>query len=203
VQRWSAQLRILSCSTLQSIWTVDLAHLLRRYGCSVFFSTLTVGANPAFSSEYFYKGQIATDRSRVERLFREAQEAGIGVRIGSMTWQELRDYLRRGNCLAIVLVDKWKLREGARCCCGLVPGYAGHYIVVSAFREDSSQFVVQDPACSAPQKLMRAASLDQARQSFGTDEDVLIVSRVRPAESHDSENSCAGASAQEELWHYS
>ena len=189
---------------VQSIWTVDLAHLLTRYGCVVFFSTLTVGANPAFSSEYFYKGQLSADRARVERLFGEAEQAGIGLRIGSLTWQDLRNYLQRGDCLVIVLVDKWKLREGARCCCGLVePGYAGHYIVLSGFREDTSMFVIQDPACSSPCKAMTSACLDKARQSFGTDEDVLIVSRVRPAASHDSDHSCAGASVQESHGHYS
>jgi hypothetical protein len=34
-----------------SIWTVDLAHLLRRFGVDVTFCTITLGANPEFASE--------------------------------------------------------------------------------------------------------------------------------------------------------
>ncbi len=34
-----------------SIWTVDLAHLLRRFGVDVTLCTITLGANPEFASE--------------------------------------------------------------------------------------------------------------------------------------------------------
>ena len=34
-----------------SIWTVDLAYLLRRFGAEVTFCTVTLGANPAFEHE--------------------------------------------------------------------------------------------------------------------------------------------------------
>jgi Guanylylate cyclase len=113
------------CKT-KSVWTVDLAHLLARHGCSVLFYTLTVGANPAFASEGFYKGQLAHDRARVECLFAHAADVGIVVRKGSLSWEELRDDVQVPGVLAIVLVDKWRLRESAGCCCGLIdPGYAG------------------------------------------------------------------------------
>jgi Guanylylate cyclase len=110
----------------KSVWTIDLAHILRHYGCCVVFHTLTMGANPAFASEQFYQGQLTADRTRVDRLFREAAHAGIMLRHGSLSWQDLRDLVQCNDCLAIVLVDKWKLRAAGRCCCGLVePSYAG------------------------------------------------------------------------------
>jgi len=34
-----------------SIWTIDLAHLLRRFGLDVTFCTVTLGANPDFAQE--------------------------------------------------------------------------------------------------------------------------------------------------------
>ena len=40
----------LLCPTT-SIWTVDLAHLLCRFGLDVTFCTVTLGANPDFVSE--------------------------------------------------------------------------------------------------------------------------------------------------------
>ena len=41
------------CPT-KSIWTVDLAHLLRSFGLDVQFLTVTIGANPNFANETFY-----------------------------------------------------------------------------------------------------------------------------------------------------
>lgn len=38
-----------------SIWTVDLAHLLRHFAVDVAFLTVTVGANPNYAGESFYK----------------------------------------------------------------------------------------------------------------------------------------------------
>ncbi len=52
-----------------SIWTVDLAYLLRRFGLEVELTTITIGANPAYAKESFYKEHMAEDGSRVERLF--------------------------------------------------------------------------------------------------------------------------------------
>jgi hypothetical protein len=40
---------------LDSIWTVDLAHLLRHFAVDVAFLTVTIGANPNFAVETFYK----------------------------------------------------------------------------------------------------------------------------------------------------
>ncbi len=53
----------------RSIWTIDLAHLLRRFGMEVVFCTITLGANPAFSSEAFYAENMPEDEARVQQLF--------------------------------------------------------------------------------------------------------------------------------------
>ena len=84
-----------------SIWTVDLAHLLRRFGVDVTFCTITLGANPEFASEVsassvtaassppkavpshasqsFYVDTMEEDGRRVERLFRDAASLGIAI----------------------------------------------------------------------------------------------------------------------------
>ena len=53
----------------RSIWTVDLAHLLRRFGLGVEFLTVTLGANPAYARERFYRVHLHEDCVRVTRLF--------------------------------------------------------------------------------------------------------------------------------------
>ena len=59
----ATDLRVLRrlCRTT-SIWTVDLAHLLRRFGADVTFATVTIGANPAYASESFYSDTLREDR---------------------------------------------------------------------------------------------------------------------------------------------
>ena len=67
------------CATT-SVWTIDLAHLLRSFDvCDVALFTVTIGANPAFSKETFYKDSIKDDEARVSKLFAAAADAGILV----------------------------------------------------------------------------------------------------------------------------
>ena len=51
-----------------SVWTVDLAHMLRKFGLEVRYTTLTLGTNPGYAEEAFY-GQMQQDTTRVEQLF--------------------------------------------------------------------------------------------------------------------------------------
>ena len=48
---------------------MDLAHLLRRFGLAVEFLTVTLGANPAYEREHFYREHLREDCARVKRLF--------------------------------------------------------------------------------------------------------------------------------------
>lgn len=62
-----ADLRTLCPAT--SIWTIDLAHLLRTCGASVTFCTLTLGARLDCRAERYYADTTPEDVSRVDRLF--------------------------------------------------------------------------------------------------------------------------------------
>ncbi|KAK9700069.1 hypothetical protein RND81_08G215500 [Saponaria officinalis] len=68
------------CGT-RSIWTVDLAYLLQSYSVLFRYFTVTLGANPNFSMESFYKDQLPHDLVRVDLLFQKALEAGIKIEI--------------------------------------------------------------------------------------------------------------------------
>jgi Guanylylate cyclase len=84
--------------------------------------------------------------------------------------------------LVIILVDKCKLSRGNSCpCFGLLSvGYTGHYIVICRYDEAAQSFVVLDPAQGQGRRCIDVQSLDRARRSFGTDEDILLVSREQP-----------------------
>ncbi|EIE26457.1 hypothetical protein COCSUDRAFT_46095 [Coccomyxa subellipsoidea C-169] len=175
------------CS-ITSIWTVDLAYLLRRFGLEVEFTTITIGANPEYAKESFYREHMAEDGSRVERLFQEAAAAGITVTRRSVSCAELKERMLAGSALVIALVDKTRLAghsvpamqappisPGLASRLGLAPSYTGHYIVICGYDPATDRFVIKDPASAAEMNSVPCASLEAARHAYGTDEDLLLV----------------------------
>ena len=92
-----------------SIWTVDLAYLLRRFGADVTFTTVTMGANPAYESESFYRDNLREDCERVDALFKGARANGISIERKSLSLDAIKAYAGDGEYLVILLVDKPKL----------------------------------------------------------------------------------------------
>ncbi|KAH9539854.1 hypothetical protein CY35_15G078800 [Sphagnum magellanicum] len=168
------------CQTT-SIWTVDLAHLLRHFAVDVAFLTVTIGANPNFAVETFYKENMEEDGARVNKLFEKAPLVGIQVQWRSITGEELSLLILSGRYLAIALVDKRKLSHpwlDELCladCCGLNTGYTGHYVVICGYDMDTDEFEIRDPASASPSGKITLDALDEARKSYGTDEDILLV----------------------------
>eukprot|EP00897_Mesotaenium_endlicherianum_P006085 jgi/Mesen1/5504/ME000277S04718 len=169
-----------ACGT-SSIWTVDLAHLLRCYALDVTFLTVTIGANPSFARETFYQENMEEDGKRVNRLFEKAAQVGICLQRRSVSGEELASLLLSGFFLAIALVDKRKLSHpwtDLMClpeCCGMNPGYTGHYVVLCGFDQRSQEYEIRDPASSSEVGKISADALEEARKTYGTDEDLLLV----------------------------
>ncbi|KAL5647943.1 hypothetical protein ACJX0J_042298, partial [Zea mays] len=98
-----------------SIWTVDLAYLLNKFSISFSFCTVTLGANPQYSVESFYREQLQEDINRVDELFGKALNAGISIQCRSITAYDIAFLLLSGHCIAIALVDKSKLNSLIPC----------------------------------------------------------------------------------------
>ncbi|KAL5647921.1 hypothetical protein ACJX0J_042276, partial [Zea mays] len=86
-----------------SIWTVDLAYLLNKFSVSFSFCTVTLGANPQYSVESFYREQLQEDIDRVDELFGKALDAGISIQCRSITAYDIAFLLLFGHCIAIAL----------------------------------------------------------------------------------------------------
>lgn len=169
------------CGTT-SVWTVDLAHLLRHFSIEVSFLTVTIGANPKFALETFYKENMEEDGKRVTTLFEKAATAGIRIERRSLSGIELSKCILSGSYLTIALVDKRKLSHPWSkdvCmseCCGMNPGYTGHYVVICGFDNETNEFEIRDPAISCEGSRVAFEVLEEARKTFGTDEDLLLIS---------------------------
>ncbi|CAI7926553.1 unnamed protein product [Closterium sp. NIES-53] len=66
------------CGTT-SVWSIDLVALLQRHGVGVEFLTVTIGANPSFAQQPFYKENMPGDVDRVNRLFADTIRAGVRI----------------------------------------------------------------------------------------------------------------------------
>lgn len=192
---------IQSCP-VQSIWTIDLAHILSRLltttsstttttttPITITFSTTTLGINyDAYAHETFYSKCIDKDRHRVEQLFSLASANHIIIKQQSITVQQLADIVWGGRHLVIALVNKALLltnnnNKNNNNNYDRV-GYLGHYIVITEYNSDKDEFAIRDPALidgggssdlEKEEEWIKAEVLDVARRDVGTDEDLLLV----------------------------
>ncbi|CAH1445364.1 unnamed protein product [Lactuca virosa] len=169
------------CNT-NSIWTVDLAYLLHKFSINFSYITVTLGANPSFSLESFYKKQLGDDIVRVNMLFNRSREAGINIECRSIKGDEIALLIMSGKYIVIALVDQFILSQSwiedfyiSDFYIGTSGGYTGHYIVICGYDAVTDEFEIRDPAISRSRGTISSRCLEKARKSFGTDEDILLI----------------------------
>ena len=183
-----------------SVWTIDIAYVLRRCGIECIFCTKTVGVDPNYLAISFYRGELHDDTERVNHLFAKAAMCGVRVVRGTISAEDIGAFLSHGRGAlgtstalraVIVLVDLRYL-TCKRCLFKRNPfrfAFAGHYILVTrcaVVPGDSSlspkrDFYYRDPASSmsARECVISSADFDRARKSYGTDEDILLLNIPR------------------------
>ncbi|KAL4576322.1 hypothetical protein LXL04_012414 [Taraxacum kok-saghyz] len=172
----------LCCTT--SIWTVDLAYLLQKLSIRFSYYTVTIGANPDFSVETFYKEQLANDIERVDMLFQRSVQEGIKIECRSIKGEEIIFFILSGKYVVIALVDQrilsqsWKEDVHMPQFYNSTAAYTGHYVVICGYDAHTDEFEIRDPASSRKSDRISSKCLEEARKSYGTDEDILLVSLV-------------------------
>ncbi|GFP93811.1 amp deaminase [Phtheirospermum japonicum] len=100
---------------------------------------------------------------------------------------EISDLILSGKYVAIALVDQYKLsNSGLEDVCvsdfyGGNPGYTGHYVVICGYDAITNEFEIHDPASLIKHERVSSWCLEQAHKSFGTDEDLLLISLEKGA----------------------
>lgn len=169
-----------------SIWTIDLAYLLTRFGVGMRMSTLTLGVDKNYAGVDFYSGHLNEDDLRVNKMFREAQSAGVTVVQEGVTMETITRHLESRRVI-LILIDWKKLgclhcsprrrsifrnnyaeEKGNR-------GYQGHFICLTGFDKERNLIYFSNPAADLPVCVCNAEDLDRARKSYGTDEDIIFV----------------------------
>ena len=63
----------------ESVWTIDLANILRHLNIDCVYYTVTCGVDPGYKDETYYKDDFDTEQTRVNQLFEKATEMGIEI----------------------------------------------------------------------------------------------------------------------------
>jgi len=168
-----------------SVWTIDLALICVHYNVRHLFATVTLGVDKGYSAKGFYKSHFSRDENRVNELFENASSLGVTMEKRSMKIEEMFQSLSSGS-LIITLVDwsflscKWCNHKclsapRVRCLQKCFSHYQGHFIVVCGYDRDTSVIYYKNPSYSEELCCSTMKHFDEARNSYGTDEDLIIV----------------------------
>ncbi|XP_077804747.1 protein GUCD1 isoform X3 [Macaca mulatta] len=129
----------------RSIWTIDLAYLMHHFGVRHRFCTQTLGVDKGYKNQSFYRKHFDTEETRVNQLFAQAKACKV-------------------------LVEKC----GHRCFCR-TPDYQGHFIVLRGYNRATGCIFYNNPAYADRMCSTSISNFEEARTSYGTDEDILFV----------------------------
>ena len=172
--------------------TVDLVHLLCDYGVKFRFLTTTIGVNPDYKNEAFYRSTLDADALRVKDLFERAAASGIEIERRSLSDGELCDLTRPPHdSLVMALVDRRYLYrpppnsvsgfiEACFSSLGIQGGYVGHYVLLTGFDASRDGYYIKDPAKPSEELFVHSEHLHAARRAHGTDEDLIIIPWDQP-----------------------
>ena len=123
------RLRALLPDKCTSVWTVDLAYVLHHFGVRFRFLTTTVGVDPAYQAEPFYKPTLDADSLRVNDLFAKAKDHNVAIEHRSLDEAELTTLLQpqpieapRGVVASLRAAVSTSSPAGARGGTGAAPG---------------------------------------------------------------------------------
>ncbi|XP_069352792.1 protein GUCD1 isoform X1 [Eulemur rufifrons] len=173
----------------RSIWTIDLAYLMRHFGVRHRFCTQTLGVDKGYKNQSFYRKHFDTEETRVNQLFAQAKACKVLVEKCTVSVQDIQAHLAQGH-VAIVLVNSGVLHcdlcsspvkyccfapSSHRCFCR-TPDYQGHFIVLRGYNRATGCIFYNNPAYADPGMCSTSISnFEEARTSYGTDEDILFV----------------------------
>ncbi|XP_067683728.1 protein GUCD1-like [Haliotis asinina] len=191
-QVYTSDLDSLQCG--ESVWTIDLAYLLKRYAIPHRYFTTTLGVDKNYSKQAYYCRNYDKESVRVNKAFDDAKANGIDVEQKTLGIEDIVRHLKTDN-LVISLVN-WtqmeciwcdSVRKGCLCCLDLCAGYQGHYIVLCGYNTDKGHIYYRNPDQGGPDICCsRFSQYDKARKSFGTDEDLLFTFKKTEVEQEKS-----------------
>lgn len=167
-----------------STWTIDLCYLLRRYGIPHEYSTVTLGIHAGYHDHSFYNNILERDGDRVLTRFAQAEQFGLRVMCQREPLHRLIHHIDAGRPI-IVLTDARllscdrckiiRLASELRRRLRISTSYQGHYIVLCGHNRRNNRILYRNPSLHDHICRMSYSAFDEARFSYGTDEDVIFI----------------------------
>ncbi|KAF2072253.1 hypothetical protein CYY_006429 [Polysphondylium violaceum] len=177
----------------QSIWSIDLSHVLKCYDIKHTFVTNSPFARDSHAQLSFYKDDWDEDSARVENLFRETMmnnPDNLSIISSPLPITAIIEHLRSLQPI-ILLVDSCCL-----CCSSCVKPsrstfhyqstntttndnddsiFMGHFIILIGFDDILDQIIYIDPSSNNDRCVMDVKDIDRARLKPGTDMDTIFI----------------------------
>ncbi|GAB5592252.1 hypothetical protein Unana1_07152 [Umbelopsis nana] len=177
---------------VNSIWTIDLAFLLRNYVQDFTYYTSFLGSRKEYQQNKFYQETFSEDEKRVNKLFAIAKSCNVHVVRMLLPIDDFKRFLFCKKFAIITLVNARLLRcqlcmDQKGCSASVCVGfdsildrmkgyeYVGHFIVLINYDPSEDVFIYRDPAQQDKICVIAADTLDSARQSIGTDNDCIVI----------------------------
>lgn len=170
-----------------SVWTIDLAYLLKKYDVPHVFYTITLGVDSGYAEEEFYRKVLDVDQERVQKRFEDAADYSIKVIQRSLSLDEILDHISTQQP-AIVLVDSnllhcdscgLSLFKGGSLsmwpCCSAKGSYNGHFIVICGYNHNTQKILYRNPTHKNRICLTSYNEFETARHAYGTDDDIILL----------------------------
>ena len=162
----------------QSVWSIDLVHLLETYAkrsssFTYLFCSKTLQVDQAHSQLSFYQKAFHSDQIRVTRLFERAHNQGWNLLQLDLTLMQVLELVRRPDCIAIALVDHATLLQRMH-----ITQYSGHFIVLSGIRNEDGLLQVHNPTSMNGTDFISPCLFEKAWKAKGTDSDIIFL--VKP-----------------------
>lgn len=180
-----------------STWTIDLAYLLKNFAPQLKFSytTITIGVDQSYMNQEFYNKILNRDSQRVQDRFDTAQTNGIEITEKSVTIQDIVQHISdSGTCIVLTNANLLSCQDcnyfslsgcenSTRTNCFLLRhcggnAYQGHYVLAVGFDIPKKKLYYRNPSLRDRVCVMSFDHFDEARNSYGTDEDVIFVNAV-------------------------
>jgi len=181
-----------------STWTIDLCYLLKHYAPRLAFSytTITLGVDPSYMNQVFYNKILKRDSERVQDRFEQAKAQGVTVLEQRVPIEDIVQHINdAGTCIVLTNANLLSCEtcshfnlsgSGDNTCntscfllrtCGS-SAYQGHYVLAVGFDIPKRKIYYRNPTLRDRVCKMSFERFDEARNSYGTDEDLIFVAAV-------------------------
>ena len=179
-----------------STWTIDLCYMIKHRMPHIYFyyTTVTLGVDPGYGSEKFYSSILSKDHERINQRFKASEQNGILVQKRSVTLFDLVNHVAtKGVCIVLINANilACELCEHNTCfgrhgrytanmaktlsCCRVKTPYQGHYVTMCGYNLKEKKIIYRNPGHSDRECVTSFEIFDEARTSYGTDEDVVFI----------------------------